>query len=275
MEGNLCTLEVRVHGRPVHEYHQEGKTYIEGRKDSEFTLRVRNRCERRVLAVLSVDGLSVMDGKEAKFDSGGYIIEPYDYVDVPGWRLNLSETARFIFAKAAESYATQTGRPGNVGVIGLALFREAQSFTLRSCRYPASFNRFPPPSPYCSAGFDPAVSIILQAQTEAFVPGAFNVNCCATPEASQQAPSHCFVGAGVEPATPELGTGFGEAVQHRVNSTTFNRESSSPNELLEVFYDSKEGLRRRGVDLDKKPTVAGPQPFPGQGFCPPPGDWSR
>jgi len=50
-------LEVLVHGKPVRFYHHEGNDFIEGRKGSEFTLRVHNKSPRRVEAVISVEGI--------------------------------------------------------------------------------------------------------------------------------------------------------------------------------------------------------------------------
>jgi hypothetical protein len=43
--------------------------------------------------------------------------------DILGWRKSLAETAAFYFTALADSYAARTGRPGNVGAIGLAVFR--------------------------------------------------------------------------------------------------------------------------------------------------------
>ena len=43
---------------------------------------------------------------------------------MPGSEAALSQTAAFYFTDLADSYAARTGRPDNVGVIGVALFRE-------------------------------------------------------------------------------------------------------------------------------------------------------
>jgi len=42
---------------------------------------------------------------------------------VQGWRRSLSQTAAFYFTALPDSYAARTGRPDDVGVIGVALFR--------------------------------------------------------------------------------------------------------------------------------------------------------
>jgi hypothetical protein len=135
MEGRILDLQVRVHGKAVREFQHDGKIYIEGRKGSEFTLRFRNKTGKRLLAVPSVDGLSVMDGENASFNSGGYILDPYEFMDVPGWRLDDESVAKFIFHKKGKSYAAKKGKPRNVGVIGVAAFleKETSSFILRKC----------------------------------------------------------------------------------------------------------------------------------------------
>ncbi len=115
-------LEVIVNGRPIREYDHAEKTYVEGRKGSEFTLRIHNDTEREVEAVVTLDGLSVMNGKKGHFGVGGYIVRPYSHLDVPGWRLDNDRVARFYFAHFDEAYASQMGSPENVGVIGCAIF---------------------------------------------------------------------------------------------------------------------------------------------------------
>jgi hypothetical protein len=51
---------------------------------------------------------------------------PGQLIDIGGWRKSMSEVAAFVFTALPESYAARTGRPGNVGVIGVAVFREYQ-----------------------------------------------------------------------------------------------------------------------------------------------------
>ncbi|EFK95560.1 conserved hypothetical protein, partial [sediment metagenome] len=43
---------------------------------------------------------------------------------VQGWRKDLNRTAAFYFSDPQASYAARTGRPDDLGVIGVALFRE-------------------------------------------------------------------------------------------------------------------------------------------------------
>ena len=45
-------------------------------------------------------------------------------MEITGWRKSLERTAAFYFTDLGDSYAARTGRPQNVGVIGVAVFQE-------------------------------------------------------------------------------------------------------------------------------------------------------
>jgi len=79
-----------------------------------------------VLAVTSVDGINVITGETAAPAQSGYVLDPGGSVDIGGWRKSMSEVAAFVFTSLPDSYAARTDRPGNVGVIGVAVFREYQ-----------------------------------------------------------------------------------------------------------------------------------------------------
>lgn len=118
-------LEVLVGGRVMPTVRHEGKTYLPvPRLGLEYTLRVWNHGPRRVAAVLSVDGLSVITGRPASEDGPGYIVDARRGVEIKGWRRSLNTVAAFQFVGRDESYAERVGRPENVGVIGLVAFEE-------------------------------------------------------------------------------------------------------------------------------------------------------
>ena len=73
--------------------------------------------------MVSVDGVNVITGQTADPSQSGYVLSPRGGLDILGWRKNLSQTAAFYFTALPDSYAARTGRPDNVGVIGVALFR--------------------------------------------------------------------------------------------------------------------------------------------------------
>jgi hypothetical protein len=119
------TLEVLVDGRPVRTIQHAGRTYLPvPYLGAEYQLRVVNHGPHRVVALLSVDGLSVMNGQPASEDHPGYIVAPYSHVVIKGWRRNMETVAAFSFQPREKSYAFLMGRPENIGVIGLVAIEE-------------------------------------------------------------------------------------------------------------------------------------------------------
>jgi hypothetical protein len=118
-------LQVVVDGAPAPTYVHAGETYVLGQQGSRYRLRIVNRSARRVEAVVSVDGLDVTDGQAGDFaHKRGYLVPAWGQVELDGWRLSERQAAVFRFAAIEDSYAAKTGRPRNVGVIGVAIFPE-------------------------------------------------------------------------------------------------------------------------------------------------------
>jgi hypothetical protein len=133
--------DVRIRDRtldrelPVH-WH-DGRAYVEGRPGDEYEVRVKNTAGGDLLAVVSVDGVNAVTGQTARPDQAGYVLGRWERTDVRGWRKSLQETAAFYFTSLGDSYAARTGRPDNVGVIGVALFR-------RAAHYPTPLSQLAP-----------------------------------------------------------------------------------------------------------------------------------
>jgi len=118
-------LDVLVNGRPLPTVNHAGKTYLPVPElGIEYQIRVWNHGPRRVVAIVSVDGLSVINGQPASEDHPGYIVAPYSHVVIKGWRRSLEQVAAFRFVDRDDSYASLTGKPHNIGVIGLVAFEE-------------------------------------------------------------------------------------------------------------------------------------------------------
>ena len=123
--GGIVDLSVydRTDGRRLQVYWHEGRAWIAGRPGNEYQVTLRSRQAQDVLAVVSVDGVNVITGQTADPSQSGYVLAPRGGLDILGWRKNLSQTAAFYFTALPDSYAARTGRPDNVGVVGVALFR--------------------------------------------------------------------------------------------------------------------------------------------------------
>jgi hypothetical protein len=226
-------------------YRHRGRRYVVGQPGNEYAIRIRNCTDRRLLAIVSVDGVNAVTGESAAPDQSGYVLEPGGYVNIQGWRKDLDRTAAFYFSDPSDSYAARTGRPKDLGVIGVALFRE------RDFERPLLLGRerrSAVPSPEAPAEADAAGD--SKARGEA-----------SSPEYSASA------------RLPSLGTGHGRGEYSPVEQVAFQRASTQPDELIAIRYERRETLVAMGVlpepRLRRWPRQ--PDPFPGAlGFVPDP-----
>jgi hypothetical protein len=233
--GRLADLSIldRSTGRELPVYWHEGRAYVVGKPGNEYRVVVRSRSAGDLLAVVSVDGVNVMNGESASPRQSGYIVPSWSRVDVGGWRKSLDEIAAFYFTPLGDSYAARTGRPDNVGVIGVAIFERK-----REELPPAAISNFAPQSK--SENRDSARSSGAPA------------------ELARSAPV---------PAAP-LGTGHGRREESRVRWVDFQRASDTPAETIAIYYDSYRNLVARGI-LQAPATPREPDPFP-MAFAPDP-----
>jgi hypothetical protein len=124
--GSLMQVGVvdRSTGAELPVYRHRGEYWVAGRPGARYAIRVRNAMGERIMAVMSVDGVNVVTGETAGVGQNGYVFGPRERSDITGWRKSDSQIAAFEFAAAGNSYASRTGRPDDVGVIGVAMFRE-------------------------------------------------------------------------------------------------------------------------------------------------------
>lgn len=104
----------------------DGERWIAGTPGHRYALRLTNTTGQRVLVVLSVDGVNAITGQIASPSQAGYVLEPWQTAQVDGWRKSTRHVAQFVFTDLPDSYAARTGRPDNVGVIGVAVYEEAR-----------------------------------------------------------------------------------------------------------------------------------------------------
>jgi hypothetical protein len=202
---------------------------------------VRNLSGERVLAVISVDGVNVISGQTAAPDQTGYVIDPNDSVEVAGWRKDYQRTAAFFFTDIGEAYATRTGRPGNVGVIGVAAFREDV------------------PSLELAAPAAEREGSTRRTQDAAAAPAANGAGAQPSGERARRAESG------------PLGTGHGRREYAPAREVEFKRRSGVPDAIVAVRYDSRERLLARGVLERPRADWGHPDPFPAlAGFVPDP-----
>jgi len=255
--GSLVDLAVvdRDTGETLRAYSHHGKVYVAGMPGHRYSVRMTNRTSGRVLTVLSVDGVNAITGQTASTSQSGYVLSPWESAEIAGWRKSDDEIAQFNFTSLPDSYAARTGRPANVGVIGVAVFTER---VYRRDREDDLSRNEAPPAPASSA------SEGLAGGAQA--PAADAAKSVAQPAPREaQAEKRAFGGIAKD---ERLGTGHGAREYSHIDTTTFERSTSWPAEQVSIYYDSYRNLVAQGI-IERPIARQDPQPFP-NGFVPDP-----
>ena len=234
----------RDDGQWLSQYRHRGDTWVPGVPGHRYAIRLSNTSGERVLVVLSVDGVNAVSGEDAHPAQTVYVLAPWQSTEISGWRKSLDDVAQFYFTDLPDSYAARTGRPDNVGVIGIAVFRERQSpHEAPPIYYPPH-----PHPPY------PRAETKNRAQGSAAPAGRE-----ATAAADAAAPER-------EIAQQRIGTGHGAREWAPVGRTDFVRASARPTQVVQVRYDAPERLVALGI-LPRSawyrwPVAQAPRAFP-------------
>jgi len=232
--GPLLDVEIvsRSSGRVLETYTHRGRTYVAGKPGESYAVRLVSRSRARLLAVLSVDGVNAVTGETASPAQSGYVLDPYSSAEISGWRKSLEEVAQFYFTSLPDSYAARTDRPENVGVIGVAVFRERPPQRPQS-ELEAPQSKAEPAAPSAGAG---------RAAQDSLAESA-------APDAQRKE------------SRERLGTGHGAREYAPTEYTEFVRAGNKPDAVVAVRYDSYDNLLARGI-IPHRPRYADPQPFP-------------
>lgn len=115
---------MRENGETLPTYQLRDRFYVQGNATERYVIRITNPTDRRIEAVVSVDGLDVIDGENGDLRKRGYVVPAYGETRIEGFRTSQADVATFRFSSVAGSYAGQKGKARNVGVIAVALFEE-------------------------------------------------------------------------------------------------------------------------------------------------------
>lgn len=220
-------IKDRTTGRTLQTWRHNGKLFVVGVPDNRYAVIIRNNTYKRVLTVLSVDGVNALSGETAGTAQRGYVLSPKQRTEVAGWRKSQSEVAAFYFTSIADSYAGRTDRPDNVGVIGVAVFRE-------------------------------------------FVPSPPVVHDDAAPTGHSRTMRKAAGRPAPTAAQESLGTGHGERIESKVTTVNFRRASTTPAEIIRIYYDSRANLVAQGIIPTHPQHPKDPQAFPDGQYVPDP-----
>ena len=236
--GNIARVTIvdRSTGTELTAHYYRGEYWVAGTPGNNYAIAIHNNLGERLLAVTSVDGVNVVSGNTAAWNQTGYVFYPGQTYQIAGWRKSDTEIAAFTFTDVASSYAARTGRPANVGVIGVALFRERQ------------------PEPPTTTNAPPVTG----------APFAESTAPAPTPEPGRRSDS-AAAKSSVNAAgrlEQELGTGHGERQYSYVDRTDFERLQAEPNEVIRIRYDSLNNLIAMGIVRPPRTMSPHVEPFP-------------
>lgn len=259
-------------GQTLATYQRGARHYVLGEAGDRYIIRVTNPTDRRIEAVVSVDGLDVIDGRTANFrQKRGYVVPAHGEVRIEGFRTSTSQVAAFRFSSVPMSYAARKGQPRNIGVIGVAIFREAARPVMIKPNHPRSDHRPPPPR------YRPQADSAADRESAATTAGALGGKAAPRAESAPARSTRC---CSPYPKIDRsgLGTEFGERRYSAVSWTKFVRASANrPDAIATLRYNDAAGLRALGIQVSPRPdhrevwTRETAKPFPGSpGFAEPP-----
>lgn len=290
---------ISQNGTALDTYQHNGRFYVLGDANDRYTIRVNNPTNRRVEAVISVDGLDVIDGETADLSKRGYVVPAYGELRVEGFRISTSKVATFRFSSVSDSYAGRKGKDRNVGVIGVAIFEEQaqQEVIVDERPYYGDKNDSrdqkskAPPADYDYEGseddgdyYGDNSGYDTTAEAEpAAPPRAGNTAGGASGKGSVSKSTDGSTGratrdccAKPKKERPGLGTKFGEDRHSAVSWTRFVRaNATTPTAMAELRYNNAAGLTALGIPVEVVPdeeiyTRETADPFPNNGFAQPP-----
>ncbi len=264
--GRLADVTVidRNTGATLPVYFSKGEYWVAGAPGARYAIAIRNKIGERVMAVTSVDGVNVVNGATAAWGQTGYVFGAWYNYQITGWRKSNTEVAAFEFAAASDSYAERTGRPNQVGVIGVAIFKERlpEPVAVQSPR-PYRQERELKESRADNAASSPPTA--NPSMTQKSMGAAAPAPATVAPReamAEHSRSADATVQSYARPAmpSPKLGTGHGQREDSYVSQTSFERLQSQPNEVITIRYDSRQNLIAAGVIQERPGHI--PNPFP-------------
>ncbi len=290
-------------GETAPTYALKDRFYVQGNLNESYKIRVTNPTAHRVEAVVTVDGLDVVDGESGDLRKRGYIVPAYGEVRIEGFRTSLADVATFRFSSVDGSYAGKKGKARNVGVIAVAIFEETapppdQQIIVGDARPTGHFGRDKDdaaedggPAP-ARGGRDRVASKAekrreMPAEAASAAGGEGQGAVASRPGMPMRPPPPPDMDDRDYEAPPQndptprtnragLGTEFGEQRYSAASYTKFVRSANRPIAIAELRYNDVAGLMALGIAAQPLPDQGEimvretADPFPGDSFARPP-----
>lgn len=263
------TVQIISGGKVLPTIIHQGQNYIPVPESGEYKIRLHNPSNQRKLVVLSVDGINVVEGKDAGYNGNGYVIPAWGTADIPGWRRSENEVAAFEFSEQKASYAAKTGRgTSNVGVIGVAVFDEkvnkALQGILRSQGMGGPFNgnggeEYSGTIRYRSGATLNATFSVSHEENDSDDGGNLKgythdghqvMNMVNNEAVTKGVPESASVfNSHVAQPVLDVGTTYGKAATFHTTDVDFVRASQTPTAVIVLRYATKARLQSWGVPV--------------------------
>jgi hypothetical protein len=259
---------ILVNGSRCKIYEHNGRKFIEAKEGSEYAVEFKNNSWEKILAVVSVDGLNIVDGEPATENGPGYVVDRYCSQKFLGFQYSNENVATFKFGSLGTGYASskKDGSDKNAGIIGIRVWNEKPSPPAHSFPNVLHHEHFNPsiPSPIDGPNFPYGI-------TGSTLP---NFGLCGTDSNNLRGGLmmgvnevyNCYTSA----ILTDMETQWGESKTYKVKETTFERQSIIYG--TDIYYASRESLIAMGVNLGNEKRVSFPQSFPNK-YAKPPSGW--
>ena len=264
-----CSARILVNGRKVREYErdEDGAIFIESKINSEYEIELKNHMGTKILAVVSVDGLDVISGKEASSNSPGYILKPYSSTRIKGFRKDDETVGSFRFVNKTKSYAKGQGKGGNEGIISVRFFEQKKELLYGNSWSIDSSQLYNPDS---SAGGPPLNTYYTTCNTNNDVgfSSIGEIKCSSNTRSVETWDSSA--GFASNSTTPfQTGTTWGTKKYDKVTKRDFDKGNLIGE--LNFYYTTKDGLKSLGVPVVEEKCVSYPKGF--SDYATPPKGW--
>lgn len=307
MQSKNISFEILAHKKPVQEFYHEGKTFVEARDGSQYAIRVKNQTAGRIVAVISVDGLNIINGIAAtdKPTDPGYILGPHEEQVFTGYRVDKDTVASFTFTHREKSYATERGQGQSNGVIAVRAYAEKEDKLAQQLkdlkkmydelkkRPPEKEHHYWPSYPWYweNPWYDPLHQPHRPNPIWYGTTSKSGLGCngivgstldCSFGDGGQMRAMNCVNDAGIqadcsfaanaaaEPQAFDMGSGWGAAVKDSVKEVPFEVGVFLAEETF--YYASLDSLKAMGIDVSRTKSVVLPQAFK-QEYCAKPSGW--
>ena len=273
-------------GKVLRTHSHKGDVFVEAPSKGEYAVRICNDSPKRVMAIVSVDGINVINGTDAGYTGPGYVLDPYQSADIPGWKRDGAKVAAFTFAEQGESYAAQTSRgTTHVGLIGVAVFEERVKAYVppivikeehhhhhHDYTWPWGTPWVKPSNPFVDPyrpvwGGNSGITSTLSTRSMTKSAGSetrgggevfgASMNCSLPGESS----------------VADIGTSYGKEVAFHTVSVGFEKATVAPAQVITIRYATREKLKSWGVLVDAPASSPKPSAFPASEGCPAPANW--